>query len=52
MTIILITSIVIVLLILLLSVKTTSKAYNYKHTIDPIDHTAAKDRQEKDTEQK
>lgn len=37
MTIVLIISIVIVLVVLLLAVLTTSKAYTYKHTIDPVD---------------
>jgi flagellar basal body-associated protein FliL len=36
-TTILIISIIIVLVVLLLAVGTTSKAYTYKHTIDPID---------------
>jgi cell division protein FtsL len=48
--IILMISVVIVLLILFFSVKMTSKAYRY--TINPIDQTAEKDRQEKDTAQK
>ncbi|RLQ97849.1 YtzI protein [Falsibacillus albus] len=34
--IILIIAIIIVFVVLLLSVLTTSKAYKYKHTIDPI----------------
>ncbi|HYK72742.1 MAG TPA: YtzI protein [Pseudoneobacillus sp.] len=33
---ILIISIVIVLVVLLLAVGTTSKAYQFKHTVDPI----------------
>jgi flagellar basal body-associated protein FliL len=36
-TTILIISIIIVLVVLFLAVGTTSKAYTYKHTIDPID---------------
>lgn len=38
MYIILIISIIIVLVVLLLSVVTTSKAYTYKHTVDPIEN--------------
>jgi uncharacterized protein YpmB len=30
-------SIIIVFIVILISVLTTSKAYSYKHTIDPID---------------
>jgi uncharacterized membrane protein len=33
---ILIISVIIVLVVLLLAVVTTSKAYTYKHTIDPV----------------
>nr|WP_082193128.1 YtzI protein [Bacillus rubiinfantis] len=35
MTTVLIVSIVIVFVVLLLAVLTTSKAYSYKHTVDP-----------------
>ncbi|GHH97377.1 YtzI protein [Neobacillus kokaensis] len=35
MTIVLIVSIVIVFVVLLLAVLTTSKAYSYKHSVDP-----------------
>ena len=30
-------SIIIIIVVLLLAVLTTSKAYSYKHTVDPID---------------
>lgn len=33
---VLIISIIIVLIVLILAVTTTSKAYTYKHTVDPI----------------
>jgi hypothetical protein len=35
---ILVVSIVIVFVVLLLAVLTTSKAYSYKHTVDPLDN--------------
>ncbi len=35
---IIVTCMVIVLVVLLLSVLTTSKAYSYKHTVDPIEN--------------
>jgi cell division protein FtsL len=38
LTVILVVSVIIVLVVLLLAVVTTSKAYTYKHTIDPISH--------------
>jgi flagellar basal body-associated protein FliL len=38
LNIILIVSIVIVFVVLLLAVLTTSKAYSYKHTVDPLDN--------------
>ncbi|MDQ0272275.1 YtzI protein [Cytobacillus purgationiresistens] len=37
--IVIILSIIIVFTVLILSVLTTSKAYTFKHTIDPIDNT-------------
>ncbi|MFE8703314.1 YtzI protein [Cytobacillus sp. FJAT-54145] len=37
MTIVLIISIIIVFVVLLLSVLTTSKAYDYKHTVDSLE---------------
>jgi cell division protein FtsL len=39
--------IVIVIAVLLLSVLTTSKAYSYKHTVDPLENNPHVD-QEKD----
>lgn len=38
LTIVLIVSIIIVFVVLLLAVLTTSKAYSYKHTIDPLEN--------------
>ncbi|CRK84503.1 YtzI protein [Neobacillus massiliamazoniensis] len=38
MNTILVVSIVIVFVVLLLAVLTTSKAYSYKHTVDPVDN--------------
>ncbi|MDP4163508.1 MAG: YtzI protein [Bacillota bacterium] len=35
MSTILVVSVIIVIIVLLLSVITTSKAYTYKHTVDP-----------------
>ena len=34
---ILVVSIIIVIVVLLLAVITTSKAYSFKHTVDPLD---------------
>jgi hypothetical protein len=41
--------IIIVIVVLLLAVGTTSKAYTYKHTVDPIENNPHLD-QEKDQE--
>ncbi|MFB6467580.1 YtzI protein [Cytobacillus sp. Hz8] len=51
MKIILIISIIIVLVVLLLAVLTTSKAYTYKHTVDPLEDNPniQKDSNKKDT---
>lgn len=38
MSAIFVVCIVIVIIVLLLSVITTSKAYSYKHTIDPLEN--------------
>jgi flagellar basal body-associated protein FliL len=38
MVTIIIVCIIIVIVILLLSVLTTSKAYSYKHTVDPLEN--------------
>lgn len=38
MTAIFVVSFIIVFVVLLLSVMTTSKAYSYKHTIDPLEN--------------
>ncbi|WP_456273581.1 YtzI protein [Bacillus sp. AK031] len=35
---ILVISIIIIFIVILVSVLTTSKAYTYKHTVDPIDN--------------
>jgi uncharacterized protein YpmB len=40
-TTIMIVSVIIVLVVLLLAVVTTSKAYTYKHTVDPAAHEQA-----------
>lgn len=37
MTTVLVVCIIIVIVVLLLAVITTSKAYTFKHTVDPID---------------
>jgi hypothetical protein len=39
MKVVMVIAVVIVFVVLLLAVLTTSKAYTYKHTIDPIDDT-------------
>ena len=44
MVIIITLSIIIVFVILLLCVVTTSKAYDYKHTVDPLTKTRRKSR--------
>ncbi len=38
MTVVMIISFIIVFVVLLLAVLTTSKAYSFKHTVDPIDN--------------
>ncbi|WP_074433069.1 YtzI protein [Neobacillus dielmonensis] len=38
MYILIVVAVIIVLAVLLLAVLTTSKAYSFKHTVDPIDH--------------
>jgi hypothetical protein len=48
---VLIISIIIVLIVLILAVTTTSKAYTYKHTVDPIEdnpHLQARPTEEKE----
>lgn len=50
MKIIFIICIIIVLIVLLLSVLTTSKAYKYKHTIDPIKKPDAQQSNDDETE--
>lgn len=47
MTVIFIVCIVIVIVVLLLSVLTTSKAYSYKHTVDPLENNHHLDQEEK-----
>lgn len=49
---ILIISIIIVLVVLLLAVVTTSKAYTYKHTIDPVASEETTSANETDTNKK
>jgi hypothetical protein len=38
MFIVLVVSVIIVIVVLLLAAITTSKAYSYKHTVDPIEN--------------
>lgn len=47
MTAIFIICMIIVIVVLLLSVLTTSKAYSYKHTIDPIENNPHLEQNEK-----
>ena len=49
---VLIISIIIVLIVLILAVTTTSKAYTYKHTIDPIEDNPHLQNKENEEEQK
>lgn len=51
---ILVISIIIVIAILLLAVLTTSKAYNYKHTVDSLENNpyVEQTQKEEDTEKK
>lgn len=48
---ILVISLVIIAVVLVLAVATTSKAYQYKHTIDPVDnnpHLSEEEKQKKE----
>ncbi|HEY2422289.1 MAG TPA: YtzI protein [Neobacillus sp.] len=47
MNTIFVVSVVIVIVVLLLAVITTSKAYSYKHTVDPLENNPYIDEQEK-----
>ncbi|RIW35633.1 YtzI protein [Bacillus salacetis] len=47
---VLVISIILIFIIILVSVLTTSKAYDYKHTVDPIENNPHLDNE--DTENK
>lgn len=51
---ILVVSIIIVIIVLLLAVITTSKAYTFKHTVDPLENNPFVDQEltEQDKDQK
>ena len=50
---VLIISIIIVIVVLILAVMTTSKAYTYKHTVDPLDdHSNNQNEAEQNEEKK
>lgn len=51
-TTVMIVSVIIVLVVLLLAVVTTSKAYTYKHTVDPAAHAEDTIINETDTNKK
>jgi cell division protein FtsL len=46
---VMVVSIIIVIIVLLLAVITTSKAYSYKHTVDPIDNNPYISQEEDET---
>ena len=50
LTTILIISVIIVLIVLFLAVITTSKAYSYKHTVDPISTNEEHNHDKKDSQ--
>ncbi|MFD2446520.1 YtzI protein [Bacillus sp. CGMCC 1.16607] len=50
LTTILIISVIIVLIVLFLAVITTSKAYSYKHTVDPISTNQKSNDDKKDSQ--
>lgn len=49
MYIVLILAVIIVLVVLLLAVITTSKAYSFKHTVDPINENTVMGQNTEDT---
>jgi uncharacterized protein YxeA len=49
---ILVVSIIIVIVVLLLAVITTSKAYSFKHTVDPLDDNPYVDNEKKVDDEK
>jgi uncharacterized protein YpmB len=51
-TTVMIISVIIVLVVLLLAVVTTSKAYTYKHTVDPVANEDKSSAHETDTNEK
>lgn len=52
MYMIFVVSIVIVIVVLLLAVMTTSKAYSFKHTVDPLENNPYMDQEHKENEEK
>jgi FtsZ-interacting cell division protein ZipA len=48
MNTILVVCIVIVIIVLLLAVLTTSKAYSYKHTVDPLENNPNKENEDQE----
>lgn len=49
---ILVVSIIIIIVVLLLAVITTSKAYKFKHTVDPLDDNPYLNNQENEDDEK
>lgn len=52
MSIVMVVSIVIIFVVLLLAVITTSKAYSFKHTVDPIENNPLINVDKREEEQK
>ena len=52
MTVVLVVSIIIVFVVLLLAWITTSKAYSYKHTVDPIEDNPYFDQEKNEDHEK
>lgn len=48
---VLVISIIIVIVVLLLAVITTSKAYTYKHTVDPVEDNPYLNNEDKENKQ-
>ena len=48
---VLVVCVIIVVIILLLAALTTSKAYSYKHTVDPIENNPHLQQENKETEE-
>ncbi|WP_174734918.1 YtzI protein [Mesobacillus harenae] len=49
---VLVISVVIVIVVLLLAVITTSKAYSFKHTVDPVQEHLFEDKDQEETVKK